>query len=75
MNPEEEQRKAAGNRITQNAGLFKICEGCDSILERKAAVCPVCQTYRFEYDEEMIKKHALLIAARPPVAVPWIKRN
>ena len=37
--------------------LYKICEGCDSIVTAKTVICPNCHSYRFNDDKEDIIAH------------------
>jgi len=51
------------NRLTQalvillQPELYKICEGCDSIVTAKTVICPNCHSYRFNDDIEDIIVH------------------
>ena len=34
--------------------LFKICEGCSSIVATRTVICPNCKAYRFDTDEDNV---------------------
>lgn len=36
--------------------LYKICEGCDSIVTRGTRICPSCHAYRFIDDVDVVVK-------------------
>jgi len=58
------ERKKTAKFIARNSFLYKICEGCDSIVSRKTIICPNCKSYRFNLDEEVIKTHAKILGSR-----------
>mgnify|MGYP001357054027 CR=1 FL=1 len=33
---------------------YKVCEGCDVVIEDSIYVCPVCKAYRFDKSKERI---------------------
>ena len=37
--------------------LFKICEGCDSIVTIRTVVCPSCKAYKFNDNPEDVVDH------------------
>ena len=41
-------RQDVAKYVLDNYKSFKVCEGCDTILKKSAAICPVCSTYRFD---------------------------
>lgn len=64
--PEEsaENRKQAAQKILAAPDNFKVCECCGSIVAAKAAVCPLCNAYRFDTSREAVTTQALLLASR-----------
>ena len=58
------QRARQAEKIIANPANYKICQGCESIVIAKAAMCPNCHGYRFERDSKEIVKHAKQLARR-----------
>lgn len=52
------QRELAALRIIKQPFLYKICEGCDSILVKENNICPNCKSYRFDDNDIRIISHA-----------------
>ena len=48
---------------------YKICEGCDSIVARRVAVCPNCSGYRFNTGRQAIIDQARLLGGREQTGV------
>ena len=61
-------RRAA--QITQEPDLYKVCEGCESIVVRDAATCPNCHGYRFDTDADRVRQQAEILGKRLPTSVP-----
>lgn len=53
-----DKRLAAAVQIILNPSNYKVCEGCDSIVSQKAAICPNCHSYRYNEDADFIVIHA-----------------
>lgn len=49
--------------------LFKICEGCDSIVTVKTVICPSCKTYRFNENLDDIIEHTKEISVKEQQSV------
>jgi len=47
-------RARRAQKIVENPGKYKICEGCDSIVASKVNLCPNCHGYRFEEAEHLV---------------------
>lgn len=58
-------RKEVCEFIIENYDLFKVCECCDSILTKKASICPVCKSYRFEQGKTKIISRAKKFKNKP----------
>jgi len=68
-----ESLAARGERAAQIARepeLYKVCEGCESIVVRGAATCPNCHGYRFDTDPERVCSQAEILGKRLPTSVP-----
>ncbi|MDD2708941.1 MAG: hypothetical protein PHV34_13225 [Verrucomicrobiae bacterium] len=63
----ERARRAA--RIVEKPGLFKVCEGCESIVIRDANTCPNCHGYRFDEDPQRVIEQAHILGSRPQTSV------
>lgn len=59
----EERAKRAAQIIASPSG-YKVCEGCESIVVRKASTCPNCNGYRFDTTAERIVSQAKLLGSR-----------
>jgi hypothetical protein len=57
-------------QIAQQPNLYKVCEGCESIIVRDAATCPNCHGYRFDPDPERVRAQAEVLGKRLPTSVP-----
>lgn len=68
IEPSEERARQA-DKIVKNPALYKICEGCDSIVLVKAPTCPNCASYRFEEDLGKIVAQARILGNRPRTTV------
>ncbi len=60
-------RKAA--KIIRNPAGYKICEGCESIVTTRAALCPSCHSYRFDARGDMVVEQAMSLSQRPRKSV------
>lgn len=56
-------------KIINEPGLYKICEGCDSIVTEAVVTCPNCHSYRFNSDHQEIIDHALILGSRERTSV------
>jgi rRNA maturation endonuclease Nob1 len=63
----ERARKAA--KIAEQPSLYKVCEGCESIVSREANTCPNCHGYRFDEDDQRVIDQARLLGSRPQTSV------
>jgi len=43
----QKKKEEAAQRILKNADLYKVCEGCESVVLFESVYCPVCDGYRF----------------------------
>jgi len=62
-------RAARAEKIIAAPQLFKVCEGCDSIVAARVSMCPSCDSYRFNMAPEEVVAHAHLLASRPQRSV------
>lgn len=58
-------RREVCDFVIENWELFKVCECCDSILDFKNYICPVCKSYRFDKAEKTIKQMAKIFKTKP----------
>jgi hypothetical protein len=68
-----ESLAARGERAAQIARepkLYKVCEGCESIVVRDAATCPNCHGYRFDSEPERVRTQAEILGKRLPTSIP-----
>lgn len=62
-------RKEMANKIISNPHNFKICEGCDSIVDISVDTCPNCHAYRFNSSEEAVVQQAETLGSREKTSV------
>jgi hypothetical protein len=67
--PHLNERAQKAEKIIAQPGNFKVCEGCDSIVASRVALCPNCNSYRFDSDSESVVLHARLLATRAQTSV------
>jgi hypothetical protein len=46
-----------------------VCEGCGSIVLKKALLCPNCHAYRFDESTPLVIKQAELLGSRDAASV------
>ena len=63
------KRAAKAAEIAQEPHLYKICEGCDSIVTQRVATCPSCHGYRFNPDPAAVVKQAEILGSREQTSV------
>jgi hypothetical protein len=71
--PDNESLAARAQRAAQivsQPDLYKVCEGCESIVVREASTCPNCHGYRFDSDPERVRSQAEILGKRLPTSVP-----
>ena len=57
-------------QIARQPELYKVCEGCESIVVLDAATCPNCHGYRFDTDLTRVVEQANILGKRLPTSVP-----
>ena len=57
-------------QIARQPELYKVCEGCESIVVREAATCPNCHGYRFDVDARRVISQAEILGKRLPNSIP-----
>jgi hypothetical protein len=67
--PHLTDRSERAAKIVAEPENFKVCEGCDSIVARRVALCPNCNSYRFDENAETVVKQARALAARAQTTV------
>jgi uncharacterized paraquat-inducible protein A len=63
-------RAQRAEQISREPELYKVCEGCESIVVRDAGTCPNCHGYRFDSDPERVSIQAGILGKRLPTSVP-----
>ena len=66
-NPPE--RASAAAKILAKPGDYKVCEGCGSIVLKKALLCPNCHAYRFDESTPLVIRQAELLGSREAASV------
>lgn len=62
-------RAETAARIAAHPADYKVCEGCDSIVGSKTALCPNCHSYRFDAVAERVMRQARLLGSREQTSV------
>jgi hypothetical protein len=57
-------------QIVKQPELYKVCEGCESIVVSEAITCPNCHGYRFDSDPERVQSQAEALGKRLPTSIP-----
>ena len=58
------ERAAKAAKIAEEPHLYKVCEGCDSIVTRRVATCPSCHGYRFNENPNVVVQQAKILGSR-----------
>ena len=69
----DESLAARGERAAQIARqpeLYKVCEGCESIVMLDASTCPNCHGYRFDAAPDRVRSQAEILGKRLPTSIP-----
>jgi len=66
-NPPE--RASAAAKILAKPADYKVCEGCGSIVLKKALLCPNCHAYRFDESTPLVIQQAELLGSREAASV------
>lgn len=64
-----QQRRRQAEKILENPSHFKICEGCDSIVVKRVAICPGCDSYRFDEAEARVVEQAKILSNKEQTSV------
>lgn len=67
--PHLSERSEKAAKIIAAPDQFKVCEGCDSIVTQRVALCPNCNSYRFDDSPEAVVAQAKALAARAQTTV------
>ena len=63
------ERSERAAKIIAEPRSFKVCEGCDSIVARRVALCPNCNGYRFDDEPDRVIEQARTLAGRAQTTV------
>lgn len=63
------KRKAAAKKILSKANLYKVCEGCESVIIFDSIFCPVCESYRFNNSLERVKRAVEVLSQREQTSI------
>ena len=69
LSPTLSARARQAAEIVGKPQSYKICEGCDSIVTRRVAICPNCSGYRFNKGRQAIIDQARLLGSREQTGV------
>jgi hypothetical protein len=57
-------RAAKAREIAASPDDFQVCEGCDSIVAARVALCPNCHGYRFDASAPRVIQQAMELGSR-----------
>lgn len=60
----DKDRISAAIQIMTQPHLYKVCEGCDSILKESSNICPNCKSYRFDCNELSVANMAKYLSTK-----------
>jgi hypothetical protein len=63
------ERAAKAAKIASEPLLYKVCEGCDSIVTKRVTTCPSCHGYRFIDDPDVVIAQAKILGSREQQSV------
>ncbi len=66
---EASPRAAAAAKILNHPMDYKVCEGCGSIVLKKALLCPNCHAYRFDEAMTRVILQAEILGSRDAASV------
>ena len=55
-------RQAITDTIIKDWYWYKVCEGCESVVDITDHVCPVCKAYRFDENRKRIVEQAKIVS-------------
>jgi rRNA maturation endonuclease Nob1 len=55
-------KQAITDAIIDDWYWFKVCEGCENVIDTGDAVCPVCKSYRFDENKKRIIERAKVVS-------------
>ena len=58
------ERAAKAAKIAEEPQLYKVCEGCDSIVTKRVTTCPSCHGYRFDEEPDAVVRQAKILGSR-----------
>lgn len=67
--PSVDDRAAKARQIASCPDEFQVCEGCESIVAARVAICPNCHSYRFDDSASRVVEQALLLGSREQQSV------
>lgn len=62
-------RATAAAKILAQPSEYKVCEGCGSIVLKKALLCPNCHAYRFDESVTRVILQAEILGSREAASV------
>lgn len=67
--PLSDDRARQAAKILETPTLYKVCEGCGSIVTMRTVSCPSCHAYLFDHTEERVMKQAEVLAKKSASSV------
>lgn len=63
------ERLQKAQEIASNPSAYKVCEGCDSIVELQTTLCPNCHAYRFDSSNVRVVDQAIFLGSKKKTSV------
>ncbi len=68
-NSSQQSRIEKAKEIANNPSDYKVCEGCDSIVNSSTTICPNCHGYRFDDGASRVVDQAVWLGQREQTSV------
>lgn len=72
---ERSEREKVADNIIAAPHLYKVCVGCDSIVNLKIVVCVYCHAYRFDESAELVVQQAKRLRDQPPSIKDTVRKR
>ena len=68
-NLQSNDRARQAAKILEAPALYKVCEGCSSIVTARVVSCPSCHAYLFDGTENRVMLQAVALAKKDASSV------
>jgi DnaJ-class molecular chaperone len=64
------ERADLARKVVAQPQNYKICRGCDSIIDGGQTICPFCHGYGFDTDEKDVQVRAVELSIKEELSIP-----